>query len=73
VRGSDYTRARAMFRAVYEFTQDLLAGDPVALTFTAVIVVIAFLLGLGWWMIARNLRREDEQRKQRYGGGKKKK
>jgi hypothetical protein len=61
-----------MSRALRRFFEDLLAGDPVALTVVAVLVGIALLFGLFWWKTAADLRREDKERKRGSGKGKKK-
>lgn len=58
-------------RAIRRFLEDLMAGDPVALTFVAVFATLAALLGLAVLLIRRKLRREDEERARRYGRKKK--
>jgi hypothetical protein len=54
-------------RVFRRLLEDLLAGDPVALTAVAVIAGVAGLLLLLWWKTARELRREDEERARRRG------
>jgi hypothetical protein len=61
-----------MFAVFDLFFEDLLNGDPVALSVLGIITVVFLLFCLVWWRIARNLRREDEERQQRFRGGKKK-
>jgi hypothetical protein len=59
-------------RALRDYLTDLFDGDPVALTFTGVMLGIALLLGLLVLKAKRDLRREDEERQRKRYGGKKK-
>ncbi len=52
-------------RAIQHYLEDLLAGAPVAWTFTAIFLVIALGLLVVVWLIARARRREDEELKER--------
>jgi hypothetical protein len=54
-------------RAIARFLEDLVAGDPVALTFVGVFAVIGAVFGVFMLVIRRNQRREDEERARRYG------
>jgi hypothetical protein len=55
-----------MLRVFARFFEDLMDGDPVALTAGGIILVVALAICLFWWKTARDLRREDEQRNQRF-------
>jgi hypothetical protein len=58
-----------VFAGVFRrFLEDLLDGDPVALTVLAVLAGVALLFGLFWLKVRRDLRREDEQRKRKQPG-----
>jgi hypothetical protein len=61
-----------MFAVFDLFFEDLLNGDPVALSLAGIIAFVFLLFCLVWWRIARNLRREDEERQRRFRGWKKK-
>jgi hypothetical protein len=56
-----------MGRAIARYFEALGDGDPVALGFTAVILVIAALLGLFVLITKWRLAAEDERRKKRRG------
>jgi len=52
-------------RAIRDFLEDLLAGDPVAWIFVGVVLAIGLGLLLLVAFIRRSQRREDEERKER--------
>ncbi len=61
-----------IIRALGDYFDDLLDGNPVAWTITLIFLAIAAALCLFWYFTARKLRREEEERqRRRYGGTKK--
>jgi hypothetical protein len=55
---------------IRRYLEDLLAGDPVALTFTGIVAGLALLLLLGVGLVIRAKRRDDreyEERRRRRG------
>ena len=56
-------------RALVDFFNDLLAGEPVPLMFLGVILLIIIVIGVWGVKIMRDKRRQDEERKNRWGKG----
>ena len=54
-----------MVRVLRRYVEDLIAGDPVALTVTAIIAGVFLLFCVYWIKVKRDFDREDEQRRKR--------
>jgi hypothetical protein len=52
-------------KALRAYFQDLLAGDPVALTFTGILLGIAFLLVVAWMIFLLHKKRADKKSQQK--------